>query len=191
MPNQHEARQGKRYLRCRRAQPRPTCRLPGRATRPPRTGRWTAAHLHGADRPAAAEPPAHDQARSDPQGHDLNVSRAWPLSESHDSQSGHVMYAGDLTRSPSPRPPRHEHSNMKITDRKREGRPRTADMAPPAAAMRRGGCRSRMAIMPRRQGVPFSTQPGRQTPIKDATMRKIVAGLAISLGGVAESPAGW
>jgi hypothetical protein len=33
--------------------------------------------------------------------------------------------------------------------------------------------------------------PGRQTPIKDATMRKIVAGLAISLGGVAESPAGW
>jgi len=66
-----------------------------------------------------------------------------------------------------------------------------ADMAPPAAALRRGGCRSRMAIMPRRQGVPFSTQPGRQTPIKDATMRKIVAGLAISLGGVAESPADW
>jgi hypothetical protein len=46
-------------------------------------------------------------------------------SESHDSESGHAIYAGDLTRSPSPRSPRHEHSNMKITDRKREGRPRT------------------------------------------------------------------
>ncbi len=28
-------------------------------------------------------------------------------------------------------------------------------------------------------------------PIKDATMRKIVAGSAIRLGGVAESPADW
>jgi hypothetical protein len=42
----------------------------------------------------------------------------------------------------------------------------------------------------RRQRVPsVLSQAG--TPIKDATMRKIVAGLAISLGDVAQSPAEW
>jgi len=48
-----------------------------------------------------------------------------------------------------------------------------------------------MAIMPRVASVYRSVFSQADAPIEDAAMRKIVAGLAISLGGVAEPPADW